>query len=62
MPGHQAAALVEEPLEHFDSFVVEAGESEVFGPDLAFVRIPSPSGFLSTLLAKKSFFDLTGRR
>ena len=45
---------------YLDSFVTEPGDSEAFGPDLAFVRIPSPSGFLSTLLAKKSFFDLSG--
>jgi hypothetical protein len=46
-------------LEHFVTFVTNPGESETFGPDLAFVRIPSSSGFLSCLLAKKSFWDLT---
>jgi hypothetical protein len=60
VPNRSAATLVEEPLEYFDSFVIEPGDSEAFGPDLAFVRIPSPSGFLSTLLTKKSFFDLSG--
>jgi hypothetical protein len=60
VPGRQAATLVEEPLEHFHAFVIEAGESEEFGPDLAFVRIPSGSGFLNTLASKKSFFELSG--
>jgi hypothetical protein len=60
VPDRRASALIEEPLAHFDSFVTEPRDSETFGPDLAFVRIPSPSGFLRTLLAKKSFCDLTG--
>src|SRR5271165_888134 len=60
VPGRSASALVEEPLAHFDDFVTEPGDSEAFGPDLAFVRIPSPSGFLATLIAKKSFCDLSG--
>jgi hypothetical protein len=60
VPYRGASTLVEEPLEHFGSFVTEADHSDALGPDLAFVRIPSPSGFLSTLLAKKSFFDLSG--
>lgn len=59
LPDRRASNLVEEPLEHFDSFVIEQRESEIFGTDLAFVRIPSPSHFLSNLLAKKSFWDLT---
>jgi hypothetical protein len=46
-------------LEHFVSFVPKPGDSEAFGPDLGFVSIPSPSSFLRSLLAKKSFFDLT---
>jgi hypothetical protein len=58
VPGRRASALIEEPLEHFDSFVTKQGDFETFGPDLAFVRIPSPSSFLSILLAKKSFWDL----
>jgi hypothetical protein len=37
LPERRASNLVEEPLEHFDSFVIEQGESEIFGPDLAFV-------------------------
>lgn len=60
VPYRGASTLVEEPLQHFGSFVTEADHSDALGPDLAFVRIPSPSGFLSTLLAKKSFFDLSG--
>ena len=60
VPDRCASTLVEEPLEHFDSYVIGPGISEDLGPDLAFVRIPSPSGFLSTLIAKKSFFDLSG--
>jgi hypothetical protein len=60
IPDRRASVLVEESLAHFDSFVTEPADSETFGPDLAFVGIPSPSGFLSTLLAKKSFCDLTG--
>jgi hypothetical protein len=59
VPGRSASALVEEPLAHFDDFVTEPGDPKEFGPDLAFVRIPSPSGFLATLIAKKSFYDLT---
>ena len=62
VPDRRASTLVEEPSEHFVSFVTNPGESETFGPDLAFVRIPSPSGFLSCLLAKKSFWDLTRSR
>jgi hypothetical protein len=57
--GHGASALIEEPLVHFDHFETEPGDPADFGPDLAFVRIPSPSGFLATLNAKKSFYDLT---
>ena len=60
IPGKRASSLVEEPLEHFDSTVLGPGQSNELGPDLAFVRIPSPSDFLSELLAKKSFCDLTG--
>jgi hypothetical protein len=60
VPYRGASTLVEEPLQHFGSFVTEADHSDALGPDFAFVRIPSPSGFLSTLLAKKSFFDLSG--
>jgi hypothetical protein len=59
LPGRRKSALIEEELEHFDTFVAGPGDSEIFGPDIAFVRIPSPSGFLSTLLAQKSFWDLT---
>jgi hypothetical protein len=59
VPGRSASALVEEPLAHFDDFVTEPGDPKEFGPDLAFVRIPSPSGFLATLIAEKSFYDLT---
>lgn len=60
VPYHGASTLVEEPLEHFDGFAIDPGNSDAFGPDLAFVRIPSPSSFLSGLIAKKSFFDLSG--
>ena len=51
---------MEEPLAHFDSFVTEPRDSETFGQDLAFIRVPSPSGFLRTLLAQESFCDVTG--
>jgi hypothetical protein len=44
VPYRGASTLVEEPLEHFGSFVTEADHSDALGPDLAFVRIPSPSG------------------
>ena len=36
-PYRGASTLVEEPLEHFGSFVTEADHSDALGPDLAFV-------------------------
>jgi len=56
----RGSQLVGEPAKHFEIFATKpAGEWGIFGPDLAFVRLPSPSGLLSGLLTKKSFWDLT---
>jgi hypothetical protein len=52
--------LIEEPLDNFRSYKLDPQSIDRFGPDLAFVRIPSGISFLGVLLAKKSFFDLTG--
>jgi hypothetical protein len=48
-------------MAHFQFFVAtpEGGKWDVFGPDLAFIRIPRPSPFFSSLEQKKSFWDLT---
>lgn len=60
LPDRRNSSLLEEQLEYFRILSLEPGPVETFGPDLAFVRIPSWTKFLSTLVAKKSFFDLTG--
>jgi hypothetical protein len=36
-----------------------ARKTDEWGPDLAFVRLPEPTGFTSELRAKKSFYNLT---
>ena len=60
LPDRRSSSLLEERLEFFRILTLGPGSVETFGPDLAFVRIPSWTSFLSTLIAKKSFFDLTG--
>ena len=56
----RGSQLVGEPWKTLEIFATKpAGEWGIFGPDLAFVRLPSPSGLLSGLLMKKSFWDLT---
>jgi hypothetical protein len=48
-------------LEYFDRFVTEPGDSEALGQTwLSFVFL-LPVSLLSSLLAKKSFFDPSGR-
>jgi hypothetical protein len=58
---HRGSKLIDEPVKHFDCFATspEEGQWGPFGPDLALVRLPSPSNLLSSLQAKKSFWDLT---
>ncbi len=50
-----------EPTAHFRCYVTRPNEEDwgPLGPDLAFVRIPDPSPFLSGLKQKKSFWDLS---
>lgn len=52
-----------EPMAHFRFYATTpaSGEWGPLGPDLAFIRIPSPSPFLSGLKQRKSFWDLTRR-
>jgi hypothetical protein len=60
VPGRRASTLVEERLEHFDSFVIEQRDSEIFGPRPGFRSYSFSERLSERPLTKKSFLDLSG--